>query len=90
MSKIYNPKMSRRESLKRIGTMATVVMVGGVPLSPANTGTWAGAAMWTELAGRRRRPRPRPRPRLTQAPPPARADSDDASAELLRNHSSAS
>ena len=33
MSKIYNPKMSRRESLKRIGTMATVVMVGGVPVA---------------------------------------------------------
>ena len=33
MSNIYNPKMSRRESLKRIGTMATVVMVGGVPVA---------------------------------------------------------
>jgi hypothetical protein len=33
MNKIYNPKMSRRESLKRIGTMATVVMVGGVPVA---------------------------------------------------------
>ncbi|MFK7864289.1 MAG: gluconate 2-dehydrogenase subunit 3 family protein [Pseudohongiellaceae bacterium] len=33
MSTIYNPKMSRRESLKRIGTMATVVMVGGVPVA---------------------------------------------------------
>lgn len=33
MSKIYNPKMSRRESIKRIGSMATVVMVGGIPVA---------------------------------------------------------
>lgn len=33
MSKIYNPKMSRRESLKRIGSMATVIMVGGIPVA---------------------------------------------------------
>ena len=33
MSKIYNPKMSRRESLKRIGTMTAVIMVGGVPVA---------------------------------------------------------
>ncbi len=33
MSKIYNPKMSRRESMKRIGSMATVIMVGGIPVA---------------------------------------------------------
>ena len=33
MSKIYNPKMSRRESIKRIGSMATVIMVGGIPVA---------------------------------------------------------
>lgn len=37
MSKIYNPKMSRRESFKRIGTMATVIMVGGVPIACTTT-----------------------------------------------------
>ena len=60
MSKIYNPKMSRRESIKRIGSMATVIMVGGIPvacdtaepeanseasLSPATP----GAGHWPEI-----------------------------------------
>ena len=33
MSTIYNSKMSRRESLKRIGTMGAVIMVGGIPVA---------------------------------------------------------
>ncbi len=33
MSEIYNPKMSRRESIKRVGSMATVIMVGGVSVA---------------------------------------------------------
>ncbi len=56
MSKIYNPKMSRRESIKRIGTMTTVIMVGGIPVacdtaepevSPAPE--LPGAGHWPEI-----------------------------------------
>lgn len=49
MSKIYNPKMSRRESIKRIGSMATVVMVGGIPVAcdPVEPETSTAAAIPT-------------------------------------------
>ena len=55
MGKIYQAKMSRRESIKRIGSMTAVVMVGGVtvacdtaePATPESatnpsTGHWPG------------------------------------------------
>lgn len=33
MGKIYQAKMSRRESIKRLGSMTAVIMVGGVPVA---------------------------------------------------------
>ena len=33
MSKIYQARMSRRESIKRLSAMTAVVMVGGVPVA---------------------------------------------------------
>ncbi len=33
MSTLYNPKMTRRESLKRMGSMTSVVMIGGIAVA---------------------------------------------------------
>ena len=33
MSTVYNPKMTRRESLKRMGSMTSVVMIGGIAVA---------------------------------------------------------
>lgn len=33
MSTVYNPKMTRRESLKRMGSMTSVMMIGGIAVA---------------------------------------------------------
>ena len=43
--------MSRRESLKRIGTMATVVMVGGIPVACDQVEPEANVATPTPAGG---------------------------------------
>ena len=51
MSNIYQARMSRRESIKRLSAMTAVVMVGGVPVSCDTAESGAPKATGTPLAG---------------------------------------